>query len=103
MTLRYRAPEIMLGLREYSAAVDIWSVGCILSEMLLGTVPFPGDTEVDQLMKIFEALGRPSPALWPDLAHCENFHSSFPNWRRPTDLSNVRALASAPALCRACD
>ena len=91
MTLRYRAPEIMLGVREYNAAVDMWSVGCIMSEMLLGSTPFQGESEVDQLMKIFEALGRPTVQQWPDLAHCEHFHDAFPSWRRPADMSSVRS------------
>jgi serine/threonine protein kinase len=96
MTLRYRAPEIMLGVRQYNAAVDMWSVGCILSEMLLGEVPFQGENEIDQLMKIFELLGRPCVQQWPDVANCEDFHESFPNWRRPADLSRVRPLSPLP-------
>ena len=90
MTLRYRAPEIMLGIQSYDAAVDMWSVGCIMAEMILGDTPFQGNGEVDQLMKIFEALGRPCPLEWPQVAHCENFHHSFPRWPRPASLAHVR-------------
>jgi serine/threonine protein kinase len=96
MTLRYRAPEIMLGMREYNAAVDMWSVGCIMSEMLLGDTPFQGENEVDQLMKIFEQLGRPSVEQWPEVSKCENFNEAFPNWRRPADLTKVPPRTGHP-------
>jgi mitogen-activated protein kinase 1/3 len=38
----YRAPEIMLTFQEYTKAIDVWSVGCILAEMLSGKPLFPG-------------------------------------------------------------
>jgi serine/threonine protein kinase len=38
----YRAPEVMLSFRMYSKAIDVWSVGCILAEMLSGRPLFPG-------------------------------------------------------------
>lgn len=53
VTLWYRAPEILLGSKHYSTAVDIWSVGCIFAEMAMQVPLFPGDSEIDQLYKIF--------------------------------------------------
>jgi serine/threonine protein kinase len=74
VTLWYRAPEILLGGKQYSTpgafsvatcanvclpsscvlgAVDIWSVGCIFAEMVQRTPLFPGDSEIDQLFRIF--------------------------------------------------
>ena len=90
MTLRYRAPEIMLGVREYSAAVDVWSVGCIMAEMVRGDTPFRGENEIDQLLKIFELLGRPCPQEWPEVQQGENFQTCFPRWPKPDSLSHVR-------------
>ncbi|KAI0792136.1 kinase-like domain-containing protein [Abortiporus biennis] len=55
----YRAPEIMLAYRSYNTAIDIWSVGCILAELLLGRPLFKGKDYVDQLNKILEVLGTP--------------------------------------------
>jgi mitogen-activated protein kinase 1/3 len=56
----YRAPEIVLTSMEYTAAVDIWSVGCILGE-LIGRVPmFRGSDFLDQIRSICEVLGTPS-------------------------------------------
>ncbi len=53
VTLWYRAPEILLGEKHYSAAVDMWSVGCIFAEMVSRTPLFPGDSEIDEIFKIF--------------------------------------------------
>ena len=55
----YRAPEIILGV-SYSTAIDMWSFGCILVELLLGYPIFPGESEAQQLMCIMEYLGVPS-------------------------------------------
>ena len=54
VTLWYRAPEVLLGSRHYSTAIDMWSVGCIFAEMVCKGQPlFPGDSEIDQIFKIF--------------------------------------------------
>ncbi|KAI0050979.1 Pkinase-domain-containing protein [Auriscalpium vulgare] len=55
----YRAPEIMLAFKRYSTAIDVWSIGCILAELLLGRPLFKGKDYVDQLNKILEVLGSP--------------------------------------------
>ncbi|CAL1714731.1 unnamed protein product [Somion occarium] len=55
----YRAPEIMLAFRGYSTSIDMWSVGCILAELLLGKPLFKGKDYVDQLNKILDILGTP--------------------------------------------
>ncbi|URD80615.1 Cell division control protein 2 [Musa troglodytarum] len=53
VTLWYRAPEILLGSRHYSTPVDVWSIGCIFAEMVNRRPLFPGDSEIDELFKIF--------------------------------------------------
>ncbi|XP_047092001.1 cell division control protein 2 homolog isoform X4 [Lolium rigidum] len=53
VTLWYKAPEILLGARQYSTPVDVWSVGCIFAEMVKQKPLFPGDSEIDKLFKIF--------------------------------------------------
>jgi mitogen-activated protein kinase 15 len=57
----YRAPEIVLGSCQYSKAVDIWSVGCILGELLLGKAIFPGKSTINQVELIIQLMGKPSP------------------------------------------
>lgn len=56
----YRAPEIMLAFKRYNTAIDVWSIGCILAELLLGKPLFKGKDYVDQLNKILDVLGSPS-------------------------------------------
>ncbi|EIM19876.1 kinase-like protein [Wallemia mellicola CBS 633.66] len=56
----YRAPEIMLSFANYSTSIDIWSVGCILAELLGGRPIFKGRDYVDQLNQILHVLGTPS-------------------------------------------
>jgi mitogen-activated protein kinase 1/3 len=56
----YRAPEIMLNSKGYSKAIDVWSVGCILAEMLSNKPLFPGKHYLDQLNLILGILGSPS-------------------------------------------
>ena len=58
VTLWYRAPELLLGIKEYSTAIDVWSCGCIFGELLLMNPLFPGESEVDELNKIFKLLGK---------------------------------------------
>lgn len=58
MTLWYRAPELILGQREYTTAVDMWSVGCIMAELLLRRPLFNGKSEMDALDKIFKFCGK---------------------------------------------
>ena len=65
VTLWYRAPELLLGCKEYSCHIDVWSVGCIFAELLAMTALFPGKSEVDQLNRIFKDLGTPNERVWP--------------------------------------
>merc|ERR1719237_132039 len=65
VTLWYRAPELLLGAKQYSTHIDVWSIGCILGELLMMEPLFPGKSEVDELNKIFKLLGTPSEKIWP--------------------------------------
>ncbi|KAD3068722.1 hypothetical protein E3N88_36602 [Mikania micrantha] len=56
----YRAPELIFGATEYTTAIDIWSAGCVLAELLLGQPLFPGESGVDQLVEIIKILGTPT-------------------------------------------
>lgn len=63
VTLWYRPPEILLN-QGYTSAVDIWSVACIIAEMIQLRPLFPGQSEKNQLEKILELTG--SPEEWPE-------------------------------------
>lgn len=60
-----RSPELLFGARQYGTGVDMWAVGCILAELLL-RVPFlPGESDLDQLTRIFQVFGTPNEQNWP--------------------------------------
>lgn len=62
VTRWYRAPELLLNCTEYTAAIDIWSVGCILGEIMTREPLFPGKDYVHQLRLITELIGSPDDA-----------------------------------------
>ena len=72
VTLWYRAPELLLGCKEYTTAIDMWSVGCIFAEFLLKEPLFPGRSEIETLDKIFKLLGTPNEKIWPGLHRLPN-------------------------------
>ncbi|KAG1824656.1 kinase-like domain-containing protein [Suillus subaureus] len=83
VTLWYRAPEVLLGSRHYSTAIDMWSVGCIFAEMVMrGSPLFPGDSEIDQIFKIFRILGTPSEETWPGVTQLPDYKDTFPRWSK---------------------
>ncbi|CAG8894826.1 unnamed protein product [Penicillium nalgiovense] len=68
ITRWYRPPELLYGARQYSGAVDIWSMGMVFAELLL-RVPFvAGNTDLDQTSKICEAFGTPTEENWPGVS-----------------------------------
>ena len=75
VTLWYRAPELLLGTKTYSTAVDMWSVGCIMGELLLKKPILTGRTEVQQLQQIFDVIGYPNG---DDLLK----YKSYPLWNK---------------------
>lgn len=82
VTRWYRSPELLFGSRLYGVGVDMWAVGCILAELLL-RVPFlPGDSDLDQLSKIFETLGTPKEIEWPGMTALPDYISfkDFPGF-----------------------
>lgn len=81
VTLWYRAPEILLGAKHYSTPVDAWSIGCIFVEMVNKQPLFPGDSEIDELFRIFRVLGTPDEGNWPGVSSLPDYKTSFPKWR----------------------
>ena len=67
VTLWYRAPDILLGSKNYTTSVDIWSVGCIFAEIVTRKPLFAGEDDKDQLSKIFQIRGTPDPNEWQGL------------------------------------
>ncbi|KAM9476667.1 mitogen-activated protein kinase 8 isoform 3-T3 [Clarias gariepinus] len=106
VTRYYRAPEVILGMG-YQANVDVWSVGCILAEMVRGSVLFPGTDHIDQWNKVIEQLGTPSQEFLMKLnqsvrTYVENrpryagysFEKLFPDVLFPADSDHNKLKAS---------
>lgn len=87
VTLWYRAPEVLLGGRQYSTGVDMWSIGCIFGEMVNRKPLFPGDSEIDEIFKIFRVMGTPTEDTWPGVTSLPDFKHTFPKWSKK-DLSD---------------
>ena len=91
VTAWYRAPEIMLKSRHYTTAIDIWSAGCIMAEILLGEPIFPIDDKKGeqletqagrQLECIFKKLGPPTLETFPQLEFCDRWQQTSPRYGR---------------------
>lgn len=80
----YRAPEIMLNWMHYNQTVDIWSVGCIMAELITGRTLFPGTDHIHQLNLIMEILGTPNPEFMRKISSdsARNYILSLPPLKR---------------------
>ncbi|KAK2745343.1 cyclin-dependent protein kinase [Onygenales sp. PD_40] len=94
VTIWYRAPELLLGSRHYTPAIDLWAVGCIFAELLSLRPIFKGEEakmdskktvpfQRNQMLKIIEILGMPNKDRWPGLA-------SMPEYNQLTTMAMVR-------------
>ncbi|XP_022904836.1 cyclin-dependent kinase 2-like [Onthophagus taurus] len=93
VTLWYRAPELLFGAKMYSTSVDIWSLGCIMAEMIIKKPLFPGDSEIDELYKIFRLLGTPTEKNWKGVTMLNEYKKSFPMWEK----QNLKDKINAPS------
>ncbi|TRY85222.1 hypothetical protein DNTS_009265 [Danionella cerebrum] len=84
VTRWYRAPEVILSWMHYTQTVDIWSVGCIMAEMLLGKPLFKGNDHLDQLMEIMKITGTPSKEFTAKLqsADARNYIAKLPKHKK---------------------
>ncbi|EGC29660.1 protein serine/threonine kinase [Dictyostelium purpureum] len=98
VTIWYRSPELLLGSKHYTRAVDIWAIGCIFAELITTKPLFPGkekDPKIpslfqdDQVDKIVKVLGKPTLEMWPDVKH-------LPEWKR---ISNMEPYPNTLAKC----
>jgi len=88
----YRAPELIFGACDYTTAIDVWSSGCVMAELILGQPIFAGESGIDQLVEIIKVLGTPSReeirAMNPDYKDYKQFPSIKPHpWHKlfPSD------------------
>lgn len=92
VTLWYRAPEVLLGSTRYSCPIDLWSIGCIFAEMATKKPLFQGDSEIDQLFRIFRVLRTPTEEIWPGVTQLPDYKATFPNWKSNNLASQVKVI-----------
>ena len=104
VTRWYRAPELFMALRQYTPAIDLWGVGCILAEIFLRRPVMKGSTDMEQLRLIFELVGSPTPDRMPGFERlpAANEIRAFPTYpgkmeqlfsnRKPTELAFMKDL-----------
>jgi len=68
VTLWYRAPELLLNAKTQTTAIDMWSAGCILGELLAHKPLLPGKSEINQIELIIDLLGTPNDHIWPEFS-----------------------------------
>jgi len=81
VTLWYRCPEVLLGGKRYSCGIDTWSIGCIFAEMVNKKPIFQGDSEIDEIFKIFQVLGTPTNKEWEGVEELPEYKTAFPKWK----------------------
>ncbi|KAK8376055.1 hypothetical protein O3P69_008638 [Scylla paramamosain] len=94
VTLWYRAPEVLLGSARYSCPVDVWSLGCIFAEMVTKRPLFHGDSEIDQLFRIFRTLTTPTEENWPGVTQLQDYKTNFPKWTDYNLANSVKQMDS---------
>ncbi|ALC48935.1 cdc2 [Drosophila busckii] len=92
VTLWYRAPEVLLGSSRYSCPVDIWSIGCIFAEMASRKPLIAGDSEIDQLFRMFRILRTPTEQIWPGVTSLPDYMHTFPIWTTNQLTSQLKNL-----------
>lgn len=92
----YRAPELIFGATDYTVAIDVWSVGCVVAELLLGSPLFPGESGVDQLVEIIKVWGVREVEAWrrERLASNDVLSASLPWFILPPFFPFVQILGT---------
>lgn len=91
----YRAPELILGYRNYGIAIDVWAAGCVMFEMYMRCPLFGGDHEIVHLDKIFQLIGTPTEETWPGISQCADQPEFKQLFHSPLPRQDIRATISA--------
>lgn len=86
VTRWYRPPELLLQLRQYTPAIDMWGVGCVLGEMFKGRPILPGNSDLNQIHLIFDLMGSPSD-------------ENMPGWHSLPGCEGVKEFQTRPSSC----
>ena len=104
ITRWYRPMELLFGATKYGGAVDVWSCGCIFAELVLRVPYLPGNSDLDQIEKIFQARGSPTAETWPNLPGPMDLPpDSLPNFMWCGDFPGTPFKDVAISLKRSCE
>ena len=78
VTIWYRPPELLLGMKNYDLKVDMWSIGCVFAELLMGEPIFKGNNEKEQIEQIFKICGSPNEMTWPGVVYLPSYDELIP-------------------------
>lgn len=85
----YRAPELLLGDRGYTKAIDVWAAGCVMAEMLNGEPLFPGTGDFELLILISNILGSPCEETWPGISQLADYGKILFKRKEPADIRAI--------------
>ena len=98
VTLWYRPPDVLLGNQNYNSTIDIWSIGCIMAEMVNKIPLFMGKTDADQLKKIFSIMGTPDVDSFPEVKELKDWAPDKFEPKEAVPLSKVCSRLDAAGL-----
>nr|XP_043628317.1 cyclin-dependent kinase F-1 [Erigeron canadensis] len=85
----FRAPELLFGSTNYGAEIDLWSLGCIIAELFTLKPLFPGNSDIDQLSRIYTVLGNLNEEVWPGCTQLPDYQIiSFSKVENPSGLAS---------------
>ena len=80
VTLWYRPPDVLLGSKNYTTTIDMWGIGCIFAELVNLKPLFTGQSDEEQIQRIFEIVGTPTMKQWPQMAELPMFRVRILSW-----------------------
>jgi cyclin-dependent kinase 7 len=95
ITRWYRPPELLFGAKHYSGAVDVWSVGLVLAELIIRNPYLPGNSEVEQIALISRQIGTPTEDNWPGVTQLSGYavpSEVTPVWGKDAYMSRFGAV-----------
>lgn len=79
-TRQYRAPELLYASRHYTCAIDVWGIAVVMVELISLQPLFPSNNDIDQMYRVFQLMGSPTPDRWKDVERLPDYHKvCFPN------------------------
>lgn len=89
VTRWYRPPELLLGEQYYTTAIDMWGIGCIFAEFFKRQVVLPGNSDADQVHRIFKLVGSPNDSNFPTFAQLSGSRVFMPVPEQPNSIDEV--------------